>query len=373
MFLVVLFLSNTSSRADHLIGGYFNYKPSSFNDSLFQISLVLLRDKLSAGAEHDSFVPIQVFTKDDNGNFEYVETSNQVLDSLSSKQSVQNSIQVEYGFYHFLYQIEDPSKDFYFVYQRCCLSKLINNINFDGVTSFDGFAGVSIVGQISKEAMQMGNSSFSFSELPKFIVETNFDNKIDLNLFDQDGDSLYVEFDQILLGGGEVGLLGESQQSECDGLKPEGPCPPPYDVLPYLDPDAPILGWDNLEINKDSISGIPRLLNFSMYAYSVKEYRNGLLINEQSVLYPIYTTLVSSLDETATSFKLYPNPSNGLINVISEFPIDKIQVYNSNGLKVFEDNVQSPSHSMQFEGPKGVYLVKVIRGENSVIQKWVYN
>ena len=64
-----------------------------------------------------------------------------------------------------------------------------------------------------------------------------------------------------------------------------------------------------------------------------------------------------SLELKAESLKLYPNPTNGLVNLESMVPLIRIEVYNLQGQKILEVN---PTES-QFELPheSGLYLLRI--------------
>ena len=64
--------------------------------------------------------------------------------------------------------------------------------------------------------------------------------------------------------------------------------------------------------------------------------------------------------------KIFPNPSNGEITIISEVGLSQLSIFNANGQKVFENNmIGSQSLSLDLNLPLGLYsiLARDIKGE----------
>lgn len=85
----------------------------------------------------------------------------------------------------------------------------------------------------------------------------------------------------------------------------------------------------------------------------------------------------SAIDEVfkSSSVLIYPNPSNGIFNVISNdnLAIDKIEIYNNLGQKIYELNGQSTHNHIDISGNvKSLYLLKVYKGETVQSFRVVY-
>jgi len=369
VFFILIEIS-TPANASHLLGGYFNYEPSSINDSSFQVSLVLIRDALSNGSPHDDFINIQIYNRTDINDFEYIETINIPLAFESEKINSDFTINVEYGHYLFNYRILDFSKDYYFVYQRCCLADPINNLLIDEET------GVSIICEIKKEAIGLKNSSATFTEKLDFVASTNTFNEIPLTLFDNDGDSISVEFTKLKKGGGTAGIFGPSSdppETVCEGIRPEGPCLPPYKDILYLDENVPIIGWDSLQIGHNALVGIPKQVGYSVYAFTVKEFRDNQLINQIDVIYPMFTVFGTSTqvnEKFQSNTRLFPNPSDGSLSIVSNQNIEKVEIYDLNGKKFKKIDVGNKEAKLFLEIPQGMYLTKIFYKDHSEVKKW---
>lgn len=75
-----------------------------------------------------------------------------------------------------------------------------------------------------------------------------------------------------------------------------------------------------------------------------------------------------------TTLKLFPNPTNGAIYLQSEHFSENVEliVYNIQGQVLISENKPSISNIIKVEVPQlntGIYFVKIISGENSVIKR----
>jgi len=74
-----------------------------------------------------------------------------------------------------------------------------------------------------------------------------------------------------------------------------------------------------------------------------------------------------SVDEFSLDlFSVYPNPVNDILNINSRANVDSISIYNILGKTVLETKPNSISPSIDMRSlPSGIYLVKVVIGDNS--------
>ena len=64
--------------------------------------------------------------------------------------------------------------------------------------------------------------------------------------------------------------------------------------------------------------------------------------------------------ETATEMSIYPNPTSGMLNVISNEEIDSVEIFNSVGTAVFSSQVACNSSEIDMSNlPNGMYFVRV--------------
>ncbi len=74
------------------------------------------------------------------------------------------------------------------------------------------------------------------------------------------------------------------------------------------------------------------------------------------------------------SINIYPNPASKDVNLSSENIINSIEVYNSLGQRIFQENVKSKEKSIDISSfSKGVYIIGVSTDKGYVRKKLVKN
>jgi uncharacterized repeat protein (TIGR03803 family) len=94
---------------------------------------------------------------------------------------------------------------------------------------------------------------------------------------------------------------------------------------------------------------------------------------------PLYTQLIEVLSTLGVSdnsisnldIKIYPNPTNDILNIKSEFPIDNIEIYSVLGKKIFE--IKNTSLIDLGLLSSGVYIVKVFSNNTFISKKILIN
>ena len=107
--------------------------------------------------------------------------------------------------------------------------------------------------------------------------------------------------------------------------------------------------WTHFEIKLDSV---PQ--NIPLY-FAFRHYSNDQFILALDNINIISNDLTNKEKLLSSSFKIYPNPSNGIVNFNINGIEQYIQVYNSLGKIVWNGNV-SKDQKLQFK--KGVYMVE---------------
>ena len=107
--------------------------------------------------------------------------------------------------------------------------------------------------------------------------------------------------------------------------------------------------WTHFEIKLDSV---PQ--NIPLY-FAFRHYSNDQFILALDNVNIISNDLTNKEKLLSSSFKIYPNPSNGIVNFNINGIEQFIQVYNSLGKIVWNGNV-SKDQKLQFK--KGVYMVE---------------
>jgi len=65
---------------------------------------------------------------------------------------------------------------------------------------------------------------------------------------------------------------------------------------------------------------------------------------------------------------IFPNPSNGIVNIESQFNIDFIQIINISGQKIIDQKIDSKYFSLNLSKP-GVYFITVVAEGQKIIKK----
>ncbi|MDA7803907.1 T9SS type A sorting domain-containing protein [Crocinitomix sp.] len=134
----------------------------------------------------------------------------------------------------------------------------------------------------------------------------------------------------------------------------------------YLDGDE-LIGETNDTVNYVEIG-----MNGEYWVVYTDEF--GCSVESDRIENPIFITDVS-INEERLSFevKLYPNPTNGMVNLELNESIDRISVYAIDGqlIQSFE-NINSGLTIYDFsELPSGTYLIQLINGDQTVMKKLI--
>ena len=251
---VMLWSLPVALRADHIVGGEFNYECLGFKNNdpntgivRYRITINMYRDCIGEGAWFDGNDPrgtasmpsgaghISIYL----GNNYVNATRNITLDRFSPVPVnlgnpclvINDPICQEIGVYTFEEELPVSTEPYTLVYQRCCRNESILNLlnpRQIGATYFI---------QISPEAQQRCNSSPKFNIDPPIAICINEVFQIDLGATDQDGDSLAYKFCDPKLGGGtDGGSQGTVTDTYFDDISPLEESPFPYTSVPWVLP-----------------------------------------------------------------------------------------------------------------------------------------
>ncbi len=75
--------------------------------------------------------------------------------------------------------------------------------------------------------------------------------------------------------------------------------------------------------------------------------------------------------QKASSFKMYPNPSNGKVRIQAQHPILSVSLFNASGWLIRNIPVPGLSRSLSFDLPaaKGIYYVRIHTSKGEKAQK----
>ena len=100
----------------------------------------------------------------------------------------------------------------------------------------------------------------------------------------------------------------------------------------------------------------PNFVESSMVIDYVRVYQNSVLSDE---------------DIAASEFKVYPNPAADNVNILSQLPIDRLELYNSIGQKIIAQNNTLSIDVSSLR--QGLYFLKIQSGNSVVTKKLLVN
>ncbi len=383
------FLTCEIAICSHLVGGEMSYQFLSYNQDRtvvnYEVTLKLYRDP--KGIAYDDFADFGVFVQKSSGVWSSYQVVREV--PISAVQEVSrgsdpcrlrslNEERLQTANYTFSVSLELGQTDYLIVYQKGFRNFTINNIIGGGVIGsiYDIL--------ITPEALQNGNSSPAFTDLPPIFICAGYDINVTNAVQDADGDEIVYSFCSPLYSG-----IEDSGPGSCGSQDPDPElCSPPYVEVTYFDEyDAanplgnPLISIDN---QTGTISGVPALTGSYVVAVCVEEYRNGILLSRtrrdfefnvvncvENLFAKVYTdeyiydTQISSLDSIAyfescddTSFT-FANES-GDERFIQSY---NWQFYTDIGeLLVQENGSTLRDYQIDFPGP-GIYTGLMILNE----------
>ena len=369
-FILLLCFFHIDLSATHIVAGFSSYE--HLNDNSYQISYTLIRDNLSGGANFDEDIFVQVYSF--NG-FNYTFKGNlmvpmgdikEVTHGVQQSEADEFSISLSQVEYKFEYQLQEDSVDYVFVHQRCCRVPTISNI-------LGTDEGITLSTTITKEAQALQNSSIKLDRLPNFIAIANEEQLYPIDAISIDGDTILYQFSPIYYGGGLDGTTGLGSPTDCTGVTPTGPCPPPYQQGSFSFTEGafntPFPAWDNagLEPSNGTLLGIPTEVGLFSYGFQIHEIRNGLIINSTAFDYIVYVvpTVVSTNEIGHDKIKIAGNPSSNGFTLENQLDQElSYQVFNLKGEKISNRIERSGSIvKIDFDGPSGMYILKAFNEE----------
>jgi len=185
---------------------------------------------------------------------------------------------VEEGIYRFEVHLPLSEETYHIVYQRCCRNETITNI----INPSDAGATFSV--EILPLAQEECNNSPVFNDFPPTVICVNKQLNFDHSATDPDGDQVVYSLCSPLLGGGPIGVGIPGDETQCGGVRPSPPCPPPFDDVPFVFPvyDAqfPMAGNPVVSIdpNTGMINGVPEIRGQFVIGVCATEFRDGELM-----------------------------------------------------------------------------------------------
>ena len=265
-------LSCLSMLATHLVGGELTY--TYLGGDEYQITLKVYRDcgpDNENGTGFDALAAVGIY---ENGSlYTTVEIflNNDFITELPTDAGpcleVPPSVCIEEAVYIENVTLPSSPNGYDLVYQRCCRTPAIINLELPGET------GNTLWAQIPPEGLVQGdNSSPEFADLPPSLLCVNQPFVFDHAAIDPDGDDLVYS------------LCDPMHGASFFAPQPNPPAPPPFVNVTWLagfDAEDPITADSPFEINELSglITGTPTQSGKYAVGVCVQEYRQGTLIS----------------------------------------------------------------------------------------------
>lgn len=285
------------ANATHIVGGEIYYECLG-NDNYF-VTLKVYRDcgpTNTNNTQFDNIAPLGIY--DSNGTLISVENlpfpgASQVPVIITNP-CLQSppSICIEEAIYTGTVNLPPIAGGYDLVYQRCCRNP--STINIVAPNTF----GATYVTHVPGPAEAICNNSAYFTNAPPLVICAGDDFVFDHSALDVDGDSLVYELCTPYTGGDQM------------NPSPNPPSPPPYGFVQWsgsYSANAPLGANPALAIDPQTgvMTATAQTIGIFVYAVCVKEYRNGVLINEnrrdfQVTVTNCITNIVASIPAQST-------------------------------------------------------------------------
>ncbi len=270
-FIIFCGVFATESNAAHLVGGELSYECVALNQ--YRITLTIYRDcNCVSCADFDSQANITIYNN----------TTGLIASNLSVPMGARSNIPVvisnpcltvppnvctEQAVYQTIVNLPGNGFDgFTVTHQRCCRNNTISNI----INS--GSSGTTYTVEIPPNTSGVCNNSPVFNNKPPVALCVNDALTFDYSATDVDGDSLYYELCDPLLGGSTTSPVVNPAAA------------PPYSPITWstgFSTSNPIPGAPGFSIDPNTgiLTGTPTLTGQFVFSVCVSEFRAGVLLN----------------------------------------------------------------------------------------------
>ncbi|MGB3073970.1 MAG: T9SS type A sorting domain-containing protein [Chitinophagales bacterium] len=367
--LLILFFAFRiqSAEASHIIGGELSY--TCLGNNNYKIEVKVYRDCYNVEILFDD--PTNVFIFNSSGDL--VNTLHIAFPGSDTIPVASNCgipvpfVCVEEAVFIDSVNLPPSPGGYTMVYQRCCLTYIVNNI----VNPYN--TGLSIFATIPDASVASCNSSPVFISYPPTVFCTGVPINFDHSAIDPDGDSLVYELC--------TGIAG----ADIFNPYPNPPLPPPYPEMIY---DAGYSGY--YPMNTDpvlaidpvtgEITGTPTAVGIYMVSICVKEYRNGNLLSVHRRMINLHTEAYYLSAESlmlTESLNIFPNPGSDImkIELSGNTSINhEWRIYNSQGVLVNASLIANNADAIELnvEGyAEGVYRFQWIHHDKVLTKSFI--
>lgn len=268
----MLLLFAGGAKATHIVGGEISYECLG-NDDYF-VTLKVYRDcgpTNTNNTQFDNVAPLGIYTS--SGVLVSVENlpfpGANLVPVIITNPCLQSppSICIEEAIYTGIVNLPPIPGGYDLVYQRCCRNP--STINIISPNTF----GATYVTHVPEAAQAICNNSSYFTNAPPLVICAGDDFVFDHSALDVDGDSLVYELCTPYNGGDQMNPA------------PNPPAAGPYGYVSWsagYSATAPLGANPALAIDPQTgvMTATAQTIGIFVYAVCAKEYRNGVLINE---------------------------------------------------------------------------------------------
>lgn len=130
--------------------------------------------------------------------------------------------------------------------------------------------------------------------------------------------------------------------------------------------------WDGASWVQSVLSTNTFDINNFVESETNRNWTNAVLSSGDSTYYHLHTVVTGINDLNTETLSLFPNPGYGKFTIKSNRTIDKIEIYNLSGEKVYSDLKSKQQNSFETDisyCAKGIYLLKVYIGKGILNKK----
>ncbi|RMG65600.1 MAG: hypothetical protein D6722_15785, partial [Bacteroidetes bacterium] len=286
LWLVLWFFAPLLSlQATHITGAEIVYTCLNSATQTYEVRVTVYRDCFNGQADFDNNIRLFIFRSINGSLFNTVNIplNNSAIQNLpvdwSSCTGSPQNLCIEYVDYVTTVTLPPQVGGYDLGWARCCRNNVVDNIF--------GNQGITVVAHVPGFNQASGcNSMPTFNNLPPLFLCVNEPFTFDHSATDVDGDSLVYSISNPFTGvnTNNQGATQFNPVVTLGGFFPNPMGPPPYqnvNFLPGYSFNDPFGGGT---FNMDAQSGIltltPTQIGLSVFAVSVKEYRNGVLLSE---------------------------------------------------------------------------------------------
>jgi gliding motility-associated-like protein len=269
--------------ATHITGAEITYRCLNSSTNLYEVTVSVYRDCVNGQAPFDNNITLYIFRGANNSLFttRNISLPNNGIEIIpafwNSCTGQPYNLCVEYARYVTNVVLPPTPGGYNIGWARCCRNNIVTNIA--------GNQGITVVAKVPGPEHAVCNNSPIFNQLPPLFLCVGQPFFFNHSAIDADGDSLVYAISNPFTGT-NFGNQGATQTQPVVGTGfGAGPMgPPPYrnvNFLPGYSFSNPF-GSGNFAIDPQSgaLSLTPTQVGVSVFAISVFEYRNGVLLSE---------------------------------------------------------------------------------------------